>query len=204
MQLKTFSLWGLTLLWCGLNGMITFAQVPAAVPLELEPQTPAASPEGFGDLFRRALLGCSLDEGLLTGLQDPAALAEQGIGSAGWVSQTEMSQPSLWWAREQLFGQKPAVVENWLVLPEQQRVELIVNRIQWAQLDSLEQYRIVNHFGQTAQRAGYQLRVFNGAAQCVALYTCSLEAEAVNLCTIDLEPSRRDPFSFVNFSQKMP
>lgn len=184
--------------------MITFAQVPATVPLELGPQTPAENPEGFGDLFRQALLGCTLDAGLLAGLEDPAALAEEGIGSAGWVSQTEMSQPSLWWAREQLFGQKPAVVENWLILPEQQRVELIVNRTQWAQLDSLEQYRIVNHFGQTARRAGYQLRVFNGAAKCVALYTCSLDAEAANPCTIDLEPSRRDPFSFVSFSQKMP
>ncbi len=193
------SLGGLSLWWAW-HGAIALAQ-PLLTPT---PEPTGIVGESFGDFFRQAFLGCTLDQGLLAGLEDPAALADQGIGSAGWVSQTEMSQPSLWWAREQLFGQRPAVVENWLVLPEQQRVELIVNRAQWAQLDSLEQYRIVNHFGQTAQRAGYQLRVFNGAAQCVALYTCSPEAEAVNRCTIDLEPSRRDPFGFVSFSQKMP
>lgn len=193
------SLGGLSLWWAW-HGAIALAQ-PLLTPT---PEPTGIVSESFGDFFRQAFLGCTLDQGLLAGLEDPAALADQGIGSAGWVSQTEMSQPSLWWAREQLFGQRPAVVENWLVLPEQQRVELIVNRAQWAQLDSLEQYRIVNHFGQTAQRAGYQLRVFNGAAQCVALYTCSPEAEAVNRCTIDLEPSRRDPFGFVSFSQKMP
>lgn len=194
---------------CSLGGVILWWAWSGAIALAETFPTPTGESRGtvsedFGDFFRKALLGCTLDQGLLAGLENPAALADQGIGSAGWVSQTEMSEPSLWWAREQLFGQRPAVVENWLVLPEQQRVELIVNRTQWAQLDSLEQYRIVNHFGQTAQRAGYQLRVFNGAAKCVALYTCSPEAETVNRCTIDLEPSRRDPFSFVNFSQNIP
>ncbi|WP_072620663.1 hypothetical protein [Spirulina major] len=175
-----------------------WAQVP---PPELSPVAEATDTDTitetgaiFGDFFTVSVTACTLDEKLLT-TQDTKALAEQGIYTAQMVSQERMPHPSLWWASEQLLGDRQTLVEDWFILPDEKRIELIVNRFQWSQLDSLEQYRIVNHFGAVARDAGYQLRIFNRLPKCLAIYACETEADALQ-CEIDMQPSRRDPFGF--------
>jgi hypothetical protein len=168
---------------------------PSSVVADATP-TDAITETGaiIGDFFTVSVTACTLDEKLLA-TEDPKALAEQGIYTARMVSQQRMPHPSLWWASEQLLGDRQTLVEDWFILPNEKRIELIVNRFQWSQLDSLEQYRIVNHFGSVARDAGYQLRIFNRLPKCLAIYACETEADALQ-CEIDMQPSRRDPFDF--------
>ncbi|MDY6940562.1 MAG: hypothetical protein SWY16_23255 [Cyanobacteriota bacterium] len=94
------------------------------------------------------------------------------------ISQTELTVPSLWWAEEQLsdrFGTK--LLNNWLAYPELRRVDLIVNRQQWAILDYLQRYAFVNQMGTVVRADRYNLRVFNSREpeRPLATYTCNFD-----------------------------
>lgn len=93
------------------------------------------------------------------------------------ICPTGLTIPSLWWADEQ-FGDK--LLENWLAYPDEQRVDLVVNRQIWGLMDYYQRYAFVHRMvtvvrenGETGEN-GYNLRVFNRQEPelCLAAYTC--------------------------------
>jgi hypothetical protein len=86
------------------------------------------------------------------------------------VSREGLTIPSLWWAREQLTD---PVLENWVVSPETQQVDLLINRQVWSVMGNLERYQFVNRMGTAAQDFGYNIRVFNRQQDLLAVYNCS-------------------------------
>ena len=119
-------------------------------------------------------------------------LTKQGVITATTISQAGLTTPSLWWRRDQFGDEK--LLENWLAFPDKRRIDLLVNRQLWSQMDYLDRYRFVNHFGTTARHYGYEIRVFDRQPKCLAIYNCNLEAETEE-CKVDLQPSRRDAFN---------
>ncbi|RMH77620.1 MAG: hypothetical protein D6680_04580 [Cyanobacteria bacterium J007] len=105
------------------------------------------------------------------------------------ISQSGLTIPSLWWAREQ-FGGK--LLENWLAYPGENggggRVDLVVNRQIWSLRDYLERYQFVNHFGQSAKDYGYNTRVFNRQKRLLAAYTCDFTVEPI-VCNLWMDSS---------------
>ncbi|WP_139240678.1 hypothetical protein [Geitlerinema sp. PCC 9228] len=86
------------------------------------------------------------------------------------ISREGLTPPSLWWSREQLQYQ---VLENWIVSPETQQVDLLVNRQVWSFMKYLARYQFVNRMGTAAQDFGYNIRVFNRQQDLLAVYNCS-------------------------------
>ncbi len=158
-------------------------------PLNMEDS--AESGSMVGDFFTRSLETCELDPSYLNPFVQEE-LAQQGIITSTTISQAGLTIPSLWWRRDQ-FGDKK-LVQNWLAFPEMRRIDLLVNRQLWSQMDYLDRYSFVNHFGTTARYYGYELRVFDRQPKCLAIYNCSLQA-ATYECNVDLQPSRRDAFN---------
>jgi hypothetical protein len=115
---------------------------------------------------------------------NPAAL---DIVTSGTISQTGLTVPSLWWARELVGGK---LVENWVAYPRNEEnvgfVDLIVNRQLWSLLDYLERYQALNHFGQVASDYRYNIRVFNRQRTLLGTYSCQFELEPL-VCDLWLD-----------------
>ncbi|AFZ28870.1 hypothetical protein Glo7428_0261 [Gloeocapsa sp. PCC 7428] len=117
-------------------------------------------------------------------LEPGAPLNNRYVITANTISQSDLTVPSLWWAREQFASQ---LLDNWIAYPADGtnagRIDLIVNRRLWNALDYLQRYEFVNHFGTVARDFGYNIRVFNYQQELLATYTCDF---TVNLqCQID-------------------
>lgn len=137
-----------------------------------------------------------LDRDLLALDTLPAGL---NVVTANTISQTGITVPSLWWAKEQFdeFGGK--LLNNWIAYPnpdnpDQQRVDLVVNRQLWTLLDYMERYRFVNKFGTVARDYEYDVRVFNQQAERLATYTCDYSQSPPN-CRIIIEWLGQEGFS---------
>ncbi|MBP0020148.1 MAG: hypothetical protein J7647_21660 [Cyanobacteria bacterium SBLK] len=151
----------------------------------------AESGSMVGDFFTRSLETCELDPSYLNpSVQNE--LSHQGVITSTTISQESLTIPSLWWRRDQFGDNK--LLQNWFAFPEKRRIDLLVNRQLWSQMDYLDRYSFVNHFGTTARYYGYELRVFDRQPKCLAIYNCSLQA-ATYECNVDLQPSRRDAFN---------
>jgi hypothetical protein len=115
----------------------------------------------------------------------PGASLNDGVITADTISQSELTIPSLWWAKEQ-FGGK--LLDNWLAYPGDgttaARIDLVVNQQIWSLLDYLERYEFINHFGNVARDYGYNLRVFNHKKELLAAYTCDFNTNP-RLCSIN-------------------
>jgi|GEM_PF-1393055 len=140
---------------------------------------------------------------------DPNILAEDGrpnpnysdLITAYTFSQEGMTHPSLWWAQEQ-FGKRKLLM-NWIAYPTPKRLDLIVNLQIWSNLQYIERYSFIHHFGTVARDYGYELRVFNQRGDCLALYTCDRAQNATESdrassppCRIIFDPVARGRFSF--------
>lgn len=108
------------------------------------------------------------------------------------ISQTGLTEPSLWWVADQ-FGGK--LLETWLAYPQKRRIDLVVNRQLWSLRDYLERYEFVNHMGLVARSHRYDLRVFDRQQPdlVLAAYTCLFDIEPV-ICTVDLERGSQSGF----------
>lgn len=95
---------------------------------------------------------------------------DQGVITEQTISQSEISLPSLWWTKEQFDQQNGRFISNWLAYPEQQRIDLVINRQLWSLLTYLDQYQFVDKLGTVARGYDYNLRVFNQQGKCLALY----------------------------------
>ncbi len=110
-------------------------------------------------------------------LEPDAALNNRYVITANTISQSDLTVPSLWWAREQFARE---LLDNWIAYPPDGinagRIDLIVNRRLWNTLDYLQRYEFVNRFGTVARDFGYNLRVFNYQQELLATYTCDFTA----------------------------
>lgn len=99
------------------------------------------------------------------------------------ISQTGLTNPSFWWAKERFGGQ---LLDSWLICRDDRRIDLIVNRQIWTLLDYLERYEFVNHFGMVAKGYGYSVRVLNQQQSTLATYTCNFKVSQTP-CTLWIE-----------------
>ncbi|MBW4516672.1 MAG: hypothetical protein KME11_15800 [Timaviella obliquedivisa GSE-PSE-MK23-08B] len=110
-------------------------------------------------------------------------LLEQGVAPANpaWVtantiSQTGLTMPSLWWAKQQ-FGGK--LLTNWIAKPGTDdmpnRVDLLVNQQAWTSYNYLDRYAFLNQMGRVAQDFGYSTRVFNAQGELLGAYICDFD-----------------------------
>jgi len=108
--------------------------------------------------------------------------------TADTISQTGLTTPSLWWAKEQFAGK---MLDNWLAYPDEKRVDLVVNRQLWTLLDYIGRYSFVNQLGTVARQNGYNTRVFNQQKVLLATYTCNFSL-AQPVCNIQFESDLQD------------
>lgn len=110
-------------------------------------------------------------------LEPGATLKNRYVITANTISQSDLTVPSLWWAKEQFGGQ---LLDNWIAYPADGttagRIDLIVNRRLWSSLDYLQRYEFVNRFGTVGRDYGYNIRVFNYQQELLATYTCDFTA----------------------------
>lgn len=111
------------------------------------------------------------------------------IVTANTISQTQLSVPSLWWAKEQFNEVGGKLINNWIAYQNEKRIDLIVNRQPWTLLDYLGKYRFTNKFGTVARKNSYNVRVFNPQGELLAAYTCNYTQSPV-ACQIKII----DPF----------
>lgn len=99
------------------------------------------------------------------------------------IQQTELTEPSLWWIRDQLAAQNKygdRLVNGWLACPgieEPNRVDVVVNAQLWSSLDFFDRYEFIQKFGTATTGYGYNLRVFDPQGSIVAAYTCNFNSE---------------------------
>lgn len=103
-------------------------------------------------------------------LKPDATLARRDVITANTISQTGITTPSLWWAKEQ-FGGK--LINNWIAYQDKKRIDLVVNSQLWTLLDYMGRYGFIHKFGTAAKDYNYNLRVFNQQAALVGSYTCN-------------------------------
>lgn len=95
------------------------------------------------------------------------------IVTANNISQTRLSVPSLWWAKEQFNEVGGKLINNWIAYQDEKRIDLVVNRQPWTLLDYLGKYRFINKFGTVARDNNYNVRTFNQQGELLATYTCN-------------------------------
>lgn len=125
-------------------------------------------------------------------LDRPAERLPDGVVRRDTLSQTDLTEPSLWWAADR-FGNK--LLDTWLAYPQQRRIDLVVNAQFWSLLDYLERYEFVNHMGTVARGDRYNLRVFDRQQPdlVLAAYTCIFQVEPI-VCRVDMERSGSSGF----------
>lgn len=168
------------------------------------PQHPNRTPSGIPTVLQNlvsvslffATLGMGQAAISKTALQPSTAplnveMMQEGVCPSGAtgisntsVSQTQLTEPSLWWIRDQIRAQEQygsKFIDRWLACrsgTEPNRVDVMVNSQIWSLLDFFERYEFVNRFGTVTTGYGYNLRVFNGQGSMLAAYTCNF-AETV-------------------------
>ncbi len=108
-------------------------------------------------------------------INQPDLALDRGIITADTVSQEGITNPSLWWVRDQ-FGRQ--IVINWLIYPQEKRIDLVVDRQIWSFINYIEKYSLINHFAINAREYGYSLRIFNDQRLLLGLATCELSNQA--------------------------
>ncbi|NJL89098.1 MAG: hypothetical protein HC916_04300 [Coleofasciculaceae cyanobacterium SM2_1_6] len=108
-------------------------------------------------------------------INQPDLALERGIITADTVSQEGITNPSLWWVRDQ-FGRQ--IVINWLIYPQEKRIDLVVDRQIWSFINYIEKYSLINHFAINAREYGYNLRIFNDQQLLLGIATCELSNQA--------------------------
>lgn len=99
------------------------------------------------------------------------------------IQQAELTEPSLWWIRDQLAAQNKygdRLVDGWLACSgteEPSRVDVMVNSQLWSLLDFFDRFEFVKKFGTATTGYGYNLRVFDPQGSMLAAYTCNFNSD---------------------------
>ncbi len=110
-------------------------------------------------------------------------LLERGVApsdpswvTANTISQTGLTTPSLWWAKQQFGGD---LLRNWIAKPGgndiPSRVDLLVNQQVWTSYNYLDRYAFLNQLGRVSQDFGYSTRVFNTQGELLGAYICDFD-----------------------------
>lgn len=106
-------------------------------------------------------------------LERGEAPADPSWVTANTISQTGLTTPSLWWAKQQ-FGGK--LLSNWIAKPGTDdlpnRVDLLVDQQVWTSYNYIDRYAFLNQLGRVAQDFGYSTRVFNAQGELLGAYVC--------------------------------
>ncbi|ELR99486.1 hypothetical protein GLO73106DRAFT_00033380 [Gloeocapsa sp. PCC 73106] len=92
--------------------------------------------------------------------------------------------PGMWWAKEQFDPFDGELIQYWVVRPELNSIDLIINRQLWTVLDYINRYRLVNQMGTVARESQYNLRLVTGQNKCLAFYYCDFSDRPYQ-CRID-------------------
>ena len=115
----------------------------------------------------------------------------KGVITANTINQTQLTVPSLWWAKE---NSENKLLDNWIAYPAEgtqpARVDVVVNQQFWSILDYLERYNFVNRVGNLARNYNYNIRVFNYQQERLATYTCNFNTSPT-LCRIDIDSQNK-------------
>ncbi len=122
----------------------------------------------------------------------------QGITNTT-IDQSELTQPSLWWIRDQIaaqdkFGRR--LIDSWLACGgtgEPNRVDVVVNAQLWSLLDFFDRYEFIKKFGAATTDYGYNLRVFDPQGGMLGAFTCSFSS---NVAEKQTEPKATACASF--------
>lgn len=133
-------------------------------------------------------------------LEENAQLPEKGIVTDQTISETGLTIPSLWWAKEQFDPFAGRLINNWIAYQKEGRIDMVVNRQLWSILDYMKRYRFIHQFGTIAREYKYNLRIFNQNKRCLATYTCNFNTMP-NQCQINFEPSGRTGLQIDTFTQ---
>ena len=106
-------------------------------------------------------------------LRPDAPLAKRDVITSDTISQTHITNPSLWWAKEQYDEFDGKLTNNWIAYLDEKRVDFVVNSQLWSLLDYLGRYRFIHKFGIAASDYQYNVRVFNQQAALLGTYTCN-------------------------------
>jgi hypothetical protein len=107
------------------------------------------------------------------------------------IQQEGLTEPSLWWVRDQIAAQDKygrRLVDSWLACQETgepNRVDLVVNAQLWSLLDFFDRYEFIEKFGTATTGYGYNLRIFSPQGRMLAAYTCDFDS---NVATKQAEP----------------
>lgn len=107
-----------------------------------------------------------------------------GVVTEKTISMKGLALPSLWWDTEQFDPFEGQLVSGWRAYPEDQRIDLVVNRQLWSLMDFLQRYRYVNQLGTVARGYQYDLRILATPNRCLATYVCQLESNSAQNCQI--------------------
>jgi hypothetical protein len=126
-------------------------------------------------------------------LTDPAALqGRSDVITADSVSRQRLTVPSMWLTKEQL-DKKQKLIINWLAYPDRKYIDVIVNPQFWDILNYTERYNLISRYGITAQRSGYNVRIFNlkfDEKKPIVAYTC-VKDQADLQCSVEWEDTDR-------------
>jgi hypothetical protein len=104
--------------------------------------------------------------------------------TARTISPTSLTNPSLWWAKEQFNEFNGKLIQNWIAYRDKKRVDLVVNRQLWTLLDYLGRYSFLSKYGTAARDYQYNVRVFNERAALVATYSCNYNNTTLPECQL--------------------
>lgn len=87
------------------------------------------------------------------------------------VSQTEFTQPSLWWSVREL-GER--LIPDWIVYPTAHRVDFTIDPQRWNWMNYFERYTLMTQLAYVLRPNGYDFQIFDPQQpdSPVASYTC--------------------------------
>lgn len=124
----------------------------------------------------------------------PATCQPDGNITNQTVSQSGLTDPSLWWIQDQFIARddqdktRNKVVQCWKAYAnfsnEPPRVDFVVNRQQWSLMDYIDRYAFLHEFGAAAQTYGYAIRVLDPQGDQMAAYYCPDQTGTGSTCDI--------------------
>jgi hypothetical protein len=112
-------------------------------------------------------------------LLQPGAKPASGVITSQSMSATRLTIPSLWWTAEQIAADKKYTdkfLQGWIAYLTQNgepgRVDLLVNRQIWTQMNYISRYEMINRFSTIARNYGFNIRVFSSQDVLSGAYTC--------------------------------
>ena len=129
---------------------------PTTTPIASDPQQPISTPPPQEPTQEPTQEPCSTDCFAYTNRD---------------LSQTGLTHPSLWWSVRELGEQ---LIPNWVVYPNEHRVEFTIDPQRWNWMNYFERYTLVTQLAYVLRPQGYSFYIFDPQqpGEPIASYTC--------------------------------